>query len=219
MLLLVGLGNPGPKYERNRHNVGFMAVDAIVRRHGFGPFRARFDGLVAEGEIGGEKVLALKPQTFMNNSGRSVGAAMRFYKLEPKHVAVIHDELDLKPFKVKVKTGGGAAGHNGIRDIDAHIGPDFRRVRIGIGHPGAKELVLAHALNDFAKMETPELEKIIDAVATALPLLVAGNDNAFMTKVDVLTKPPKPAKEKKDEKAAGAANPPAPPPRKNRDKD
>ena len=213
MLLLVGLGNPGPKYQRNRHNVGFMAVDAIVRRHGFGPFRARFDGLAAEGEIGGEKVLALKPLTFMNDSGRSVAAAMRFYKLAPARVAVIHDELDLKPFKVRVKTGGGAAGHNGIRDVDAHIGPDFRRVRIGIGHPGAKELVLAHALNDFAKAEMPDLEKTVDAVAAALPLLVEGNDNAFMTKVDVLTKPPKPAK---DEKETAGGKPPKPPPLKKK---
>ncbi len=216
MLLLVGLGNPGPKYQRNRHNVGFLAVDAIVRRHGFGPFRARFDGLMAEGEIGGEKVMALKPQTYMNDSGRSVAAAMRFYKLAPAQVAVIHDELDLKPFKVKVKTGGGAAGHNGIRDIDAHIGPDFRRVRIGIGHPGAKELVLGHALNDFAKVETAELEKTIDAVAAALPLLVAGSDNAFMTKVDVLTKPPKPAKEEKPE---GEGKSPKPPSSKKQEKD
>jgi PTH1 family peptidyl-tRNA hydrolase len=206
MLLLVGLGNPGPKYRRNRHNVGFMAVDEIARRHGFAPFRARFEGLAAAGEIGGEKVLALKPQTYMNDSGRSVAQAMRFYKLDPGRVAVIHDELDLKPFKVRVKTGGGAAGHNGIRDIDAHIGPEYRRVRIGIGHPGAKEMVMPHALGDFARAETPDLEKTIDAVAEALPLLVAGQDNAFMTKVDVLTKPPAPPKP-----------PPSPPKKQERD--
>jgi PTH1 family peptidyl-tRNA hydrolase len=194
MLLLVGLGNPGPKYERNRHNVGFLAVDAVCRRHKFGPWRAKFEGLAAEGEIAGERVLALKPQTYMNDSGRSVAAAMRFYKLKPGQVIVVHDELDLKPFKVKAKTGGGTAGHNGLRDIDAHIGPEFRRVRIGIGHPGDKALVLRHALGDFAKAELPTLDKTVEAVAEALPLLLAGNDNAFMTKVDVLTKPPKPPK-------------------------
>ena len=192
MLLLVGLGNPGPKYERNRHNVGFMAVDEIVRRHAFQPWRARFDGLMAEGAIDGERALALKPQTYMNDSGRSVAAAMRFYKLMPMHVVVFHDELDLAPFKVKAKLGGGTAGHNGLRDIDAHIGPEFRRVRIGVCHPGVKELVLHHVLNDFTKDERPELAKTIDAIAVAAPLLVKGNDNAFMTKVDVLTKPSKP---------------------------
>jgi PTH1 family peptidyl-tRNA hydrolase len=197
MLLLVGLGNPGPKYERNRHNVGFMAVDAIVRRYAFGPWRVKFDGLAAEGAIDGEKTIALKPQTFMNNSGRSVGAAMRFYKLEPGKVVVIYDEVDLKPFKVRVKTGGGAAGHNGIRSIDSHIGPDFRRVRIGVGHPGDKEKMLAHVLNDFARDERKDLEKTIDAIAEAAPLLAQDNDNAFMTKVALLTQPPrepKPAK-------------------------
>jgi PTH1 family peptidyl-tRNA hydrolase len=203
MLLLVGLGNPGPKYERNRHNVGFLAVDAICRRYRFGAFRAKFEGLAAEGEIAGVRVLALKPQTYMNDSGRSVAAAMRFYKLKPGQVVVVHDELDLKPFKVKAKTGGGTAGHNGLRDIDAHIGPEFRRVRIGIGHPGAKELVMPHALGDFAKAELPDLEKTVEAIAQALPLLLAGNDNAFMTKVDVLTKPPKP--EPTDEQKAKAA--------------
>ncbi|MGQ0676486.1 MAG: aminoacyl-tRNA hydrolase [Rhodospirillales bacterium] len=215
MLLLVGLGNPGPRYARNRHNVGFMAVDAIVRRHRFGPFRARFDGLAAEGEIGGEKVLALKPQTYMNDSGRAVAAAMRFYKLPPANVAVIHDELDLKPFKVKVKTGGGAAGHNGVRDIDAHIGPDFRRVRVGIGHPGVKELVMGHALSDFARAELPALEQTVEAIAEALALLVEGNDNGFMTRLDVLTKPPR--EEKEADKGKGKP-PKAPSPSKNREK-
>jgi PTH1 family peptidyl-tRNA hydrolase len=191
MLLLVGLGNPGPKYERNRHNVGFMAVDAIVRRHSFGPWRAKFEGLAAEGTIDGLKTIALKPQTFMNNSGQSVGAAMRFYKLPPGKVVVIYDEVDLKPFKVRVKTGGGAAGHNGIRSIDSHIGPDFRRVRIGVGHPGDKEKMLAHVLNDFAKEERKDLEKALDAIAEASPLLAQYNDNAFMTKVALLAQPPK----------------------------
>ncbi|MCK6454151.1 MAG: aminoacyl-tRNA hydrolase [Alphaproteobacteria bacterium] len=205
MLLLVGLGNPGPKYQGNRHNVGFMAVDAIARRYSFAPWRARFEGLVAEGTIDGEKVLALKPQTYMNESGRSVGAAMRFYKLAGKDVAVIHDELDLKPFKVRVKTGGGAAGHNGIRSIDAHVGPEYRRVRFGIGHPGDKALVLHHALGDFLKEEQADVKKTIDAIVEAAPLLARGDDNAFMTRVAVLTqpprepKPPKPPTPKKED--------------------
>jgi len=198
MLLLVGLGNPGPKYEMNRHNVGFMALDAIVRRHAFAPWRLRFEGLAAEGTIGDAKVLALKPQTYMNDSGRSVGAAARFYKLAPEQVVVLHDELDLVPFKVKVKRGGGHAGHNGVRDVDAHLGPDFRRVRIGIGHPGDKELVLHHALSDFFKAERPALEKVLDAIAEAAPLLAQGNDNAFMTKVALLTQPPREPKAKKE---------------------
>jgi len=194
MLLLVGLGNPGPKYERNRHNVGFMAVDAIVHRHSFQPWRVKFEGLLAEGTIDGVRTLALKPQTYMNNSGQAVGAAMRFYKLLPGQVAVLYDEVDLVPFKVRVKAGGGAAGHNGIRSIDQHIGPDFRRVRIGVGHPGDKEKMLSHVLNDFAKAELPALEKTLEAIAEAAPLIAAGNDNAFMTKVALLTQPPRPPK-------------------------
>lgn len=200
MLLLVGLGNPGPKYQGNRHNVGFMAVDAIVHRHSFGPWRARFEGLVSEGTIDGVKVLALKPQTYMNDSGRSVGQAMRFYKLDGRQIAVIHDELDLKPFKVRVKIGGGAAGHNGIRSIDAHIGPEYRRVRFGIGHPGDKKLVLPYALGDFFKEEQPELRKTIDAIVEAVPMLARGDDNAFMTKVALLTQPPPPPKPPKPPK-------------------
>ncbi len=202
MMLLVGLGNPGPKYEGNRHNVGFMAIDAIVRRHAFGPWRAKFEGLAAEGTIDGVRTVALKPQTFMNNSGQSVGAAMRFYKLPPGKVVVVYDEVDLKPFKVRVKTGGGAAGHNGIRSIDSHIGPDFRRVRIGVGHPGDKDRMLAHVLNDFAKAELKDLRRTLDAIAEAAPLLAQDNDNAFMTKVALLTQPPRAAK------PAGAPLPP-----------
>ena len=200
MLLLVGLGNPGPKYEGNRHNVGFMAVDAIVHRYSFAPWRARFQGLAAEGTIDGVKVLALKPQTYMNESGRSVAAAMQFYKLAGQQVVVIHDELDLVPFKVRTKIGGGAAGHNGIRSVDAHVGPEYRRVRVGIGHPGEKEKVLGHALNDFAKAEQPELEKTIAAIVEAAPLLAQGNDNGFMTKVALLTQPPKEPKPPKPPK-------------------
>jgi PTH1 family peptidyl-tRNA hydrolase len=209
MMLLVGLGNPGPKYEGNRHNVGFMAIDAIVRRHAFGPWRAKFEGLAAEGTIDGVRTVALKPQTFMNNSGQSVGAAMRFYKLPPGKVVVVYDEVDLKPFKVRVKTGGGAAGHNGIRSIDSHIGPDFRRVRIGVGHPGDKDRMLAHVLNDFAKAELKDLRRTLDAIAEAAPLLAQDNDNAFMTKVALLTQPPRAAK------PAGA--PPPPPDKQEQD--
>jgi PTH1 family peptidyl-tRNA hydrolase len=208
-MLLVGLGNPGPKYEGNRHNVGFMAVDAIVRRHAFGPWRAKFEGLAAEGTIDGVRTVALKPQTFMNNSGQSVGAAMRFYKLPPGKVVVVYDEVDLKPFKVRVKTGGGAAGHNGIRSIDSHIGPDFRRVRIGVGHPGDKDRMLAHVLNNFAKAELKDLHRTLDAIAEAAPLLAQDNDNAFMTKVALLTQPPRAAK------PAGA--PPPPPDKQEQD--
>src|SRR5262245_55295364 len=153
MLLLVGLGNPGPTYAKHRHNVGFMAVDEIVRRHGFGPWRVRFDGVVCDGQIGASKVIALKPATYMNDSGRAVQAAMRFYKIEPERVTAFYDELDLLPGRMKVKRGGGSGGHNGIRSLDAHIGPDYWRVRIGIGHPGHKELVSGYVLHDFAKAD------------------------------------------------------------------
>jgi len=186
-----------------------MAVDAIVRRHAFGPWRAKFEGLAAEGTIDGVRTVALKPQTFMNNSGQSVGAAMRFYKLPPGKVVVVYDEVDLKPFKVRVKTGGGAAGHNGIRSIDSHIGPDFRRVRIGVGHPGDKDRMLAHVLNNFAKAELKDLHRTLDAIAEAAPLLAQDNDNAFMTKVALLTQPPRAAK------PAGA--PPPPPDKQEQD--
>ena len=151
MLLFVGLGNPGAKHARNRHNIGFMAVDEIVRRHSFGPFRSRFQGLVAEGVLAGEKVQALEPLTYMNNSGQSVAAAVKFYKLDPAEIVVFHDEIDLAFGKVRAKTGGGTAGHNGLRSIAQHIGPDFRRVRIGVGHPGDKDRVHGYVLRDFAK--------------------------------------------------------------------
>ncbi|MER2607201.1 MAG: aminoacyl-tRNA hydrolase, partial [Siculibacillus sp.] len=146
MLLFVGLGNPGAEYARNRHNIGFMAVDALVRRRSFSPWRAKFHGEICEGTIGDEKIVALKPQTYMNDSGRAVVACMSFYKIEPKDVVVFHDELDLPPAKIRVKIGGGHAGHNGLRSIQAHIGPDFRRVRLGIGHPGAKDRVTGWVL-------------------------------------------------------------------------
>jgi len=192
MWLLVGLGNPGPGHARQRHNVGFMAVDEIVRRHGFGPFRARFRGHVADGQIGGERIVALKPMTYMNDSGNAVAPAAHFYKIEPERIIVIHDELDLAPAKLRVKRGGGAAGHNGLRSIDAHLGPDYWRVRIGIGHPGAKELVLGWALNDFSKADRLWLDPLLDAIAEQIPLMIAGDAPGFMSKVALATNPPPP---------------------------
>jgi PTH1 family peptidyl-tRNA hydrolase len=194
MRLIVGLGNPGAKYQRNRHNIGFMAVDEIVRRHRFSSFRAKFQGEIAEGEIGGEKVYALKPQTFMNLSGDSVGPAARFYKITPAEIAVLHDEIDLAPGKLKMKLGGGAAGHNGLRSIDAAIGQDYWRVRIGVGHPGVKELVYAHVLQNFAAEEAQWIDPLLAALAEAAPLLVADNMQGYMTKVALLLRPsaPKP---------------------------
>jgi PTH1 family peptidyl-tRNA hydrolase len=192
MRLLVGLGNPGPRHAGNRHNIGFMAVDEIVRRHGFGAWRARFQAQTAEGRIGGDKVLAMQPQTYMNESGRAVGEALRFYKLEPEDVVVLYDEIDLKPGKVKVKLGGGNAGHNGLRSIDAHIGKDYWRVRLGVGHPGDKNLVHGHVLHDFSKTEEVWLDKLLDAIAIELPLLLADDDKAFMSKVNQALVPPRP---------------------------
>jgi PTH1 family peptidyl-tRNA hydrolase len=200
MLLLVGLGNPGARYAGNRHNIGFMAADLIVRRHGFSPWRRRFQGEVAEGTLAGERSLVLKPQTFMNESGRAVGEALNFFKLTPDDVVVLYDEIDLAPAKVKMKKGGGAAGHNGIRSIDAHIGPDFWRVRLGVGHPGDKARVHGHVLSDFSKADDAWLEKVLEAVADAAPLLAQKDDNKFMTKVALLTQPPP---EKKPPPAAG----------------
>ncbi|WP_439817892.1 aminoacyl-tRNA hydrolase [Zavarzinia sp. CC-PAN008] len=191
MLLLVGLGNPGPSYAGHRHNVGFMAVDRVVERHRFGAARRQFQGLTAEGNLGGQKVLALKPQTYMNESGRSVGEAMRFFKLEPADVVVIYDELDLAPGRLRVKQGGGAAGHNGIRSIAGTIGPDFRRVRVGIGHPG-REAVLAYVLHDFSKADRDWLDPMLDAVADAAPFLAKGDDVGFANRVAVLTVPQRP---------------------------
>lgn len=192
MLLLVGLGNPGPRHAGNRHNIGFMALDEITRRHGFGPWRVRFQGLVAEGRVGARKVLALKPQSYMNESGRAVGEAARFYKLDPGQVVVLYDEIDLRPGKVKVKTGGGAGGHNGIRSIDAHLGRDYRRVRLGIGHPGHKDLVHGYVLRDFAKADATWLDKLLPAVADEIPLLLDGDEGAFMSRIAHVMTPPRP---------------------------
>ena len=192
MRLLVGLGNPGPRYAGNRHNIGFMAVDAIVRRHSFSAIRERFHGLAAEGTIDGEKVLAMAPQTFMNDSGRAVHAAVQFSKLQPTDVIVIYDEIDLPLSKVRAKRGGGAGGHNGIRSIDAHIGTDYWRVRLGVDHPGQKELVKSYVLMDFFKEEQPQVQAMLDAVTDAIPLMIAGDDGRFMNKVSLAINPPPP---------------------------
>lgn len=185
MLLFAGLGNPGAQYQNNRHNVGFMAADAIARRHSFSPWTKKFKGLISEGNIAGEKIILIKPLTFMNLSGQSVGEAMRFYKLAPSDLTVFYDELDLAAGKVRVKIGGGAGGHNGIRSIDQHIAKDYRRVRIGIGHPGVKEMVHGHVLGDFAKSDKEWLEVLLDLMADSAGLLTKGDDNGFMNKVTV----------------------------------
>jgi PTH1 family peptidyl-tRNA hydrolase len=185
MLLIAGLGNPGARYERNRHNVGFMAADRIVRRHDLSPWAKKFQGLVSDGDIAGEKVLLIKPQTFMNLSGQSVAEAMRFYKLDPASLLVIYDELDLPAGKVRVKTGGGSGGHNGIRSIDRHIGDAYRRLRIGIGHPGDKSRVHGHVLGDFAKADAQWLDPLLDAIADNLDLLVKADDNGFMNRISL----------------------------------
>src|SRR6266850_1135652 len=183
MLLLVGLGNPGAGYVGNRHNVGFMVVQAIAKRHGIGPWRRRFQGVAAEGPLGSERVLLLLPGTFMNDSGRAVAEAAHFYKLGLSEIVVIHDEIELPPGKVRVKTGGGNAGHNGLRSISEHIGNDYRRVRIGVGHPGHKDLVHAYVLNDFARDERPWVETLCGVMADNADLLARGADPSFQNKV------------------------------------
>ncbi len=182
MLVIAGLGNPGARHARNRHNIGFMAIDAIAEARRFGPFRARWQGLAAEGPIGAERVVLLKPQTYMNDSGRSVGDALRYMKLDLDALIVIHDELDLAPAKVRVKVSGGVAGHNGLRSITAHVGNDYKRVRIGIGHPGDKALVMNYVLSDFAKSEAGWVGAVCQAIADAAPLLVDGQDASFQNK-------------------------------------
>jgi PTH1 family peptidyl-tRNA hydrolase len=183
MRLFVGLGNPGAKYAANRHNIGFMAVDEIARRHGFAPWRRRFQGETAEGTLDRERVILLRPLTFMNDSGRAVQEAANFFKLAPADIAVFHDELELPAAKVRVKVGGGIAGHNGLRSISAHVGNEYRRVRLGIGHPGVKELVHGHVLSDFAKSDRPWVEALLDAVADNAALLADGRDSSFQNKV------------------------------------
>jgi PTH1 family peptidyl-tRNA hydrolase len=183
MLLFVGLGNPGAKYVANRHNIGFMALEAIASSHNIAPWRRRFQGVAVEGTIGGERVLLLLPGTFMNESGRAVAEAMHFYKLGVSDITVFHDELELPPGKVRVKVGGGNAGHNGLRSISEHIGNDYRRVRMGIGHPGAKELVHAYVLQDFAKSERDWVSALCEIVADNAGLLAKGQDASFQNKV------------------------------------
>ncbi len=183
MLLFVGLGNPGERHVGNRHNIGFMAVQAIARAHRIAPWRRRFQGVAVEGDLGGERVLLLLPATYMNESGRAVAEAARFYKLGVEHIVVFHDELDLPPGKLRVKTGGGNAGHNGLRSISAHIGNDYRRVRFGIGHPGDKDMVQPYVLHDFAKTDKPWVEALCAIAAENAALLAQGRDSTFQNKV------------------------------------
>lgn len=191
MRLFVGLGNPGPKYARNRHNIGFMAVDRIAADHDFPPFRAKFQGMLSEGRLGRERVAILKPQTFMNLSGQSVGEALRFFKVEPAEVIVFHDELDLAPGKLRVKTGGGHAGHNGLRSLHAHIGEGYQRVRIGIGHPGHKDRVAPWVLSDFAKADADWIEDLLRGISDGAPALAEGDAARFQNAVALRTAPPR----------------------------
>lgn len=186
MMLFVGLGNPGRQYARNRHNIGFMAIEEIARAHNFAPFRARFQGRVSEGQIGGERIILLEPETYMNESGRAVGEAARFYKIGLEGIVVFHDELDLAPGKCRVKIGGGAAGHNGLRSIDAYMGKDYKRIRLGIGHPGIKAMVHSYVLNDFGKSEEGWVETLCDAIARNAALLVKGDDATFQNRVHLV---------------------------------
>lgn len=203
MLMLVGLGNPGAEYAKNRHNIGFMAVDAIAARFSFAPYRKKFQGQIAEGVIFGEKVLALKPETFMNESGRSVAACAAFYKIPAKDIIVLHDEIDLECAKVRVKRGGGHAGHNGLRSIHDHIGPDYARVRFGVGHPGDKDQVAGHVLKDFAKGDAQWLEKVLDVISENAGLLIDGKDSDLMSKLADAVKPPRASKPKPEKDADG----------------
>lgn len=214
MKLIVGLGNPGSKYARNRHNIGFMAVDRIAGDHGFGPWKAKFQGEITEGRLGGDKAILLKPATFMNLSGQSVGEAMRFYKLEPADVIVFHDELDLAPAKVRVKQGGGHAGHNGLRSIHQHIGEAYARVRLGIGHPGHKDAVAGYVLHDFPKADDDWLDDLMRGISDGVDHLASGDGARFQNAVAARTAPARNAgrekPEPKAEPAVGSAPAPAP---------
>ena len=216
MKLFVGLGNPGAQYAGHRHNIGYMAVDRIAADHGFGPWRSKFQGKIAEGMLGREKVLLLKPETYMNLSGQSVGAAMQFYKLTPADVIVFHDELDLAPGKARVKIGGGHAGHNGLRSLHSHIGDAYGRVRLGIGHPGHKDRVAGYVLHDFAKADADWLDDLLRGISDGAPYLAAGDAARFMNAVALRTAPPRssttPAKPK-----AAKAKPPEPDPKPDPD--
>ena len=204
MIVIAGLGNPGSKYAGNRHNIGFMAVDALHRRHSFSPWSKKFKAEIAEGEIAGERVLLIKPQSFMNLSGEAVGEALRFYKLGPDKLTVLYDELDLAPGRVRIKTGGGHGGHNGIKSLDAHCGKDYRRVRLGIGHPGSKEAVQHHVLGDFAKSDRSWLEPLLDTLADHADMLVRAEDSQLLNKLAL-------AVGVKDEAVAEKAEKPAKP--------
>ena len=204
-ILIAGLGNPGAEYAGHRHNIGFMALDRIASDQGFGPWRAKFQGQIAEGRIGSKRVTLLKPGTFMNESGRAVGEAARFLKLDPDDVIVLHDELDLAPGKCRVKTGGGHAGHNGLRSIHAHIGADYARVRLGIGHPGRKELVSGYVLHDFARADQAWLDDLLRGVSDGIPKLVTGDAAGFQNAVALRTAPPRPSSGAKAPHAARAA--------------
>lgn len=191
MRLIVGLGNPGPKYAGHRHNIGYMAVDRIAEDHGFGPWKSKFQGVISEGRFGSAKVVLLKPETFMNNSGQSVGEAMRFYKLSPEDVVVLHDEIDLAPGKVRAKKAGGHAGHNGLRSLHAHIGDTYGRVRLGVGHPGHKDRVPSFVLHDFAKADQDWLADVLTGISDGAPHLAAGDDGRFMNAVALRVNPPR----------------------------
>lgn len=208
MQLFAGLGNPGSKHARQRHNIGFMVVDAIAARHGFPPFRAKFQAEISDGRIGTERITLMKPQTFMNRSGQSIGEAMRYLKLAPSNLTVFHDELDLAPGKLRLKTGGGHAGHNGLRSIHAHIGEGYHRVRLGIGHPGAKELVSGYVLHDFTKADADWLNPLLDAVAEAAPRLAEGDHAGFQNAVALACRPASTT----GQTASVAPTAPAPPP-------
>ncbi len=217
MQLFVGLGNPGGKYARNRHNIGFMAVDRIAADHGFGPWKAKFQGQLCEGLLDGDKVLLLKPETYMNRSGQAVGEAMRFYKLKPGDVTVFHDELDLAPGKLRVKQGGGHAGHNGLRSLHAHIGDDYRRVRLGIGHPGHKDRVSGYVLHDFARADEDWLDDLLRGISDGAPHLAAGDGGRFMNAVALRTAPPRSSTS--PQKAPDKAGQPAPAPKPDTEAD
>jgi PTH1 family peptidyl-tRNA hydrolase len=211
MLIIAGLGNPGSKYADNRHNIGFMALDAIQRRPEFSPWSKKFKAEISEGELGGEKVLLVKPQTFMNLSGESVGEAMRFYKLGPENIVAIYDELDLPPGKARIKTGGGHGGHNGVKSLDAHCGKDYRRLRLGIGHPGSKEQVHNHVLGDFAKSDRVWLEPLLDTLADNAAMLVKAEDSQLMNKLALAVgAKPDDEKSKPDTKKAEKLSQPKP---------
>ncbi|GAA6191471.1 aminoacyl-tRNA hydrolase [Phaeobacter sp. NW0010-22] len=207
MKLFVGLGNPGGKYAGNRHNIGFMVLDQIASDHGFGPWKTKFQGKICEGRLGSEKVLLLKPETFMNRSGQSVGEAMRFYKLDSTDITVLHDELDLAPGKVRVKAGGGHAGHNGLRSIHDHIGAAYDRVRLGIGHPGRKEMVASYVLHDFAKADEEWLDNVLRGASDGAPQLADGDGGKFMNAVALRTAPPRSSTSAKTAKKAATSEP------------